>query len=166
MLWSEFVPAETGVNKNLDREEPAATSSPHNQYQVVDIIDGDTIRLNIDDTIESVRLVGLNTPETDSPYRKEECFGQEATEEARRILTNQTVTFTHDPSQAKRDQYDRLLGYIFLTSGENFAEKMIRNGFGYEYTFKTPYQYQADFQAAEQYAKSNQLGLWAAGVCD
>ncbi|MCK5588912.1 MAG: thermonuclease family protein [Candidatus Pacebacteria bacterium] len=132
------------------------------------VVDGDTVILNIDNKKESVRLIGLNTPEVKNVNDKVvECFGKEAGEEAKRILKQgQRVFVEYDESQSKRDKYDRLLAYVFLESGENFAEIMIRNGYGYENTFKgLIYKYQKQFIEAQKYAQKNKLGLWADGVC-
>ena len=45
---------------------------------VIEVIDGDTVRLDLDGSRESVRLIGVNTPETKHPTKGVECFGPEA----------------------------------------------------------------------------------------
>jgi micrococcal nuclease len=124
------------------------------------VVDGDTVVINGG---EKVRLIGLNTPETVDPKRPVECFGPEASSEAKKILTGQTVRLETDPSQDARDKYGRLLAYVFLEDGTNFDEFMIENGYGYEYTYRTAYKYQKEFKAAEKEAQANGRGLWA--VC-
>jgi len=132
---------------------------------VIRVIDGDTIIVNINGKKETVRLIGLDTPEIVDPRKPVECFGKESSEEAKRILAEKSVQLKTDPSQALRDTYHRLLAYVFLEDGTNFNELMIKNGYGYEYTYDVPYAYQKEFKQAEKYARENKRGLWSGGVC-
>ena len=70
-----------------------------------------------------------------------------------------------DATQADRDKYDRLLRYVFLPDGTHFNEQMIRAGFAFEYTYRTPYQYRDEFKAAEREARAAKRGLWADDAC-
>ncbi len=135
------------------------------EYTVTRVVDGDTIVVRINDGDESVRLIGLDTPEIVDPRKTVECFGKEASDEAKKILAGKTVRLETDASQDFRDKYGRLLAYVILTDGTNFNKFMIANGFGYEYTYKVPYKYQADFREAEKIARENKSGLWAEGIC-
>ena len=47
------------------------------------------------------------------------------------------------------DRYGRTLAYAWTTTGRLFNLDMISDGFGHEYTYNTPYRYQAVFRAAE-----------------
>jgi micrococcal nuclease len=142
------------------------TAIPANeQYAVLRIIDGDTIVVKINGKEERVRLIGLDTPETVDPRKIVECFGKEASEEAKRILAENSVRLETDPSQNIRDKYGRLLAYVFLNDGTNFNKMMIENGYGYEYAYDVPYKYQKEFQSAEKSAKANKKGLWKEGAC-
>ena len=134
-------------------------------YQVVSVVDGDTVKLDMNGTTESIRIIGLDTPETVHPSKPVECMGIEASNKAKQLLTGQSVRFENDDTQDTRDRFGRLLGYLFLPNGDNFAEVMLRAGYGSEYTYDLPYKYQSTFKAAEQSAKANKLGLWADGVC-
>ncbi len=129
---------------------------------VIRVVDGDTIILDVKGTEKRIRLIGLNTPEINN--ENIECFGLEATEKANYILkTNSKVFLKYDYYREKKDKFGRHLGYIFLYDGQNFAEIMIRKGYGYEYTFrKKKYEYQELFKLTEEYAKKNNLGLWNA----
>lgn len=147
-------------------EKPTVQKTTNPLYEVVSVVDGDTVKLNIDGTTETIRLIGIDTPETVHPTKPVECFGIEASNKAKQLLSGQTVSFEMDASQGTRDKYGRLLGYIILSNGSNFNELMIEQGYAYEYTYSIPYKYQADFKAAEQYARANGIGLWADGVCE
>lgn len=134
-------------------------------YSVVKVVDGDTVDLNINGKVERIRLIGMNTPETVDPRKPVECFGKEASNRAKELLIGKSVKIESDPTGDTRDKYDRLLLYIFLSDGTNFAKKMIMEGYAYEYTYDGLYKYQAEFKQAQKYAEDNQLGLWAPGVC-
>ncbi|MFH0951440.1 MAG: thermonuclease family protein [bacterium] len=135
-------------------------------YQVVKVVDGDTIDVKMNDTIARVRLIGIDTPELVDPRQPVECFALAASNKAKEILTNKSVHLEADITQGDRDKYDRLLRYVFLPDGTNFNQLMIEQGYANEYTYELPYVYQADFQQAEKSAQTNGLGLWAPGVCE
>jgi micrococcal nuclease len=145
---------------------PAKKISPEKEYYlVIKVVDGDTLDLNINGATERIRLIGIDTPEVVDPRKPVQCFGLEASNQAKAVLTGQSVALEKDPSQGERDKYGRLLGYIFLRDGTNFNKQMIREGYAYEYTYNLPYKYQTEFKAAENYARINKLGLWADDSC-
>ncbi len=131
-----------------------------NSYTVEKVIDGDTIDVLMNGKKERVRLIGINTPETVDPRRTVECFGKEASDRSKSILTGAQVRLKADSSQDNRDKYGRLLRYVFLEDGTNFNEAMIKDGFAYEYTYNVPYKYQVEFKNAQASAKENKVGLW------
>lgn len=134
-------------------------------YSVIKVVDGDTLSVNIDGTITTIRLIGINTPETVDPRKLVECFGTEASNKAKQLLSGQKIKVEKDPSQGERDKYGRLLAYIFLENGVHFNKYMIEEGYAYEYTYNLPYKYQSEFKQAEQSAQAQKRGLWADGVC-
>lgn len=133
--------------------------------EVVRVVDGDTITVNLMGKKETLRLIGINSPETVDPRKSVECFGKEASNFAKLILTNTKVRLEADPSQGERDKYGRLLRYVFLPDGTDFNRLMIKNGFAYEYTYNLPYKYQIDYKKAQNLAKNSKVGLWQVGVC-
>lgn len=146
-----------------------ATTSNENElelYPVIRVVDGDTLHVNIAGDDETVRLVGVNSPETVDPRKPVECFGKQASDEAKKILTGAKVHVEIDPSQGERDKYGRLLAYIFLQDGTNFNQLMIAEGYAYEYTYNVPYKYQSAFKLAQENAKKDEKGLWAVDACN
>ena len=134
-------------------------------YNVVKVIDGDTLVISLNGKNETLRLMGMDTPETVDPRKPVQCFGIEASNKAKEILTGQRVKLEADPTQGERDKYHRLLRYIFLEDGTNYQDYMIRQGYAHEYTYKLPFKYQTQFKQAEAEARLNKRGLWADGVC-
>lgn len=135
-------------------------------YKVERVIDGDTININKDGNIETIRLIGINTPETVDPRRPIQCFGKEASNEAHQILDNNFIRIENDFSQAKYDKYGRELVYLWTKDGIFFNQFMIQNGFAYEYTYNYPYKYQTDFKNLEKEARDSGLGLWNNSTCN
>jgi len=135
-------------------------------YKVIKVVDGDTFSVDLDGNIATIRVIGVDTPETVDPRKPVQCFGKQASDKAKTLLTGQNVRLELDTTQGKLDKYNRLLAYVFLADGTNFAEYMIREGYGHEYTYNLPYKYQIEFKAAEKYARENNKGLWAPGICE
>ncbi|PLX20876.1 hypothetical protein C0584_03770 [Candidatus Parcubacteria bacterium] len=136
------------------------------EYRVVEVIDGDTIKVDLSSRIETIRLIGIDTPETVHPEKPVECFGLEASQKLKALLDNTYVTLEADASQDNRDKYSRLLRYVYRDDGLFINKWLVENGYAYEYTYLTPYNFQKDFRLAENLAKDMKLGLWADGVCD
>ncbi|MDO8486216.1 MAG: thermonuclease family protein [Candidatus Staskawiczbacteria bacterium] len=128
-------------------------------YQITKVIDGDTIEVKIKDKQELVRLIGINTPEVDSPYTKEECFGPEASDYAKKLLDKKEVYLIPDKQSSDRDKYNRLLRYVFLPDGLFVNAEILKNGFAYNYIYE-PFEFMKQFDFWEKEAKKNKIGLW------
>lgn len=141
---------------------PAAAGGP---YRVLEVIDGDTIRVRTDAGTTTVRLIGIDTPEKAGPYTKEECFGREATSRTRALLEGRRVALEADPTQDAQDRYGRLLAYVWREDGLLVNEALIAEGYAFEYTYDVPYHYLDQFEAAERAARGSARGLWAPSTC-
>ena len=157
---------QTTQTKTSASPNPTASSSQYTYYSVTKVVDGDTITINLDGTAETIRLIGINTPETVDPRKPVECFGKQASDEAKTILTGKKVRIEKDSTQGERDKYGRLLAYVFRDDELFFNEYMIQQGYAYEYTYNKPYKYQTQFKSDQVIAQSQGKGLWAHGVCD
>jgi micrococcal nuclease len=133
-------------------------------YPVTRVVDGDTIKINYAGKTETVRLIGIDTPETVDPRKPVQCFGKEASDYLKSLLSGKSVQLEFDDSQGKRDKYNRLLAYIWL-GGKSINLQMISEGFAFEYTYNLPYKYQKLFKAAQKSAGSQNIGLWGKS-CD
>jgi micrococcal nuclease len=156
-----------GIKHNQDQTEvvvtePIATTTVH---RVLSVIDGDTITIDMDGETQTVRLLGIDTPEVDPQYNPIECYGREATNATKEKLLDQTITIETDSSQGKRDKFDRILAYVFLADGTNVNLYLIAEGFAKEYTYDKPYKYHTEFRTAEKNAQINEKGLWLKGRC-
>ncbi|MCX6808683.1 MAG: thermonuclease family protein [Candidatus Berkelbacteria bacterium] len=168
------IPQSINTPENSVIAEPAPTQTAPEKttseakvlYKVVSVVDGDTIKVSIDGKTETLRLIGIDTPETVDPTKSVQCFGPESSEKARALLSGQEVSLESDPSQGDLDKYNRLLRYVFLGDGTSYNLTMIQEGFAHEYTYKTAYKYQTEYRSAEASAKAAGLGFWAKETCD
>jgi micrococcal nuclease len=152
-------------NQNNSNESPLP-GDKEKYYPIDRVVDGDTIRVLIDNLSVVVRLIGVDTPESVHPTKQVECFGLEASSIAKEKLAGQKVALEIDPTQGDKDKYGRLLRYVLLLDGQNFNKWLIAEGYAYEYTYQLPYKYQKEFKDAQISAQQNLLGLWAPGACD
>lgn len=134
---------------------------------VVKVIDGDTIAVSINGKNETVRVMGIDTPEVVDPRKTIECLGKEASGKAKIVFEDERIVFLEfDPTQGDRDKYRRLLRYVWIDKGvTDFGKMMISEGFASEYTYSTPYKYQGEYREAEKQAREAKRGLWADGAC-
>ncbi len=137
---------------------------PHMLYPVAEVVDGDTLKIHIAGHDITTRLLGVNTPEVIDPRKPVECFGTEASEESKKLLTGKNVFVAINKNYERTDKFGRLLAYVWVDTlfVNNY---LIREGYGREYTFnvKNPYQYQKIFKEDELTARKSGKGLW--GSC-
>ena len=131
---------------------------------VEDLVDGDTIDVRIGGKSETVRLIGIDTPETVRPGVGVECGGPEASASMHDLLSvGGRVKLTSDPSQDGRDRYGRLLRYVEV-DGRDVAREQLQLGWAEVYVFDSnPYQRLGGFRKASQAAKDAGRGAW--GSC-
>jgi len=128
--------------------------------KVINVIDGDTIKVKFKNKVEKIRMIGVNTPELKDDRAQVRCLAQKSKEYTENNLLNKEVKIEIDPTQGVRDKYGRILGYIFTDRNINFNQILISNGYAYEFTYKIPYKYQQEFKRVEQVAQKNKVGLW------
>jgi micrococcal nuclease len=151
------------------QQQSSANQAPTvlGEYRVSKVVDGDTVEVSIDGRTQKVRLIGMDTPEVVDPRKAVQCFGREASAEAKRRLSGKTVRLEYDVQVGEQDKYGRRLAYVFLPDGTNYAEGMIRDGYAKEYTYQGQvYKYQENFNQAEEEAEQAARGLWSPTTCD
>ena len=157
-----LVPAACG----REPAEPAPTLAPAsgNLPAGVDavvrrVVDGDTIEISGG---ESVRLIGIDTPETKDPNRPVGCFGQEASRFTATLLPPGTpVRLVGDVEQ--RDRYDRLLAYVYRRAdGLLVNAELLRRGYAQLLTIPPNVAHTDEFAAIARQAREGSQGLWGA----
>lgn len=154
-------------SKPVQTQQTAPVSAPqYTYYSVTDVVDGDTIKVSANGTITTLRLIGMDTPETVDPRKPVQCFGKEASNKAKELLSGKKVRLEMDPSQGTLDTYGRTLAYVYRDDGLFYNKHMIEQGYAHEYTYRTPYKYQTEFKNAQKTAQANQVGLWSPSTCN
>jgi len=128
--------------------------------QVVQVVDGDTIRVDLGGRETPVRLIGIDTPERDGPFTDEECFGARASRFTTDALGGRRVDLEFDVERT--DRFDRTLAYIWV-EGSLFNERILREGYAVLATFPPNVRYVQRLRAAQRRARDARAGLW--GVC-
>lgn len=107
---------ESSVEINETQNTEENTTTTFEEAKLIRVIDGDTIEVELNNTQYSVRLIGINTPESvapDSYKTKNSIEGTEASNTVKDILSDvKTVYLQKDVSDT--DKYDRLLRYVWL----------------------------------------------------
>lgn len=139
---------------------PALTSSQH--AILVRDVDGDTIKVRLaDGTEHSVRLIGIDTPETHKPGVAVECGGPQASASAAAWASpGDAVTLTYDPTQDRVDRYGRLLAYV-SAHHRSLQLVQLRAGWAEVYVYAHhDFQRVESFRAAMDVAKRADRGVW------
>ncbi len=132
--------------------------------KVVRVIDGDTFVIEKNGAPCTVRMIGVDTPETVHPTRPVQFYGKEASRFTRNLLKGERVYLVVDPQQGERDRYGRLLGYIYRYPDKLFVNaEIIRQGYGHAYP-NFPFKHLARFRQVERFARQAKKGLWSPGA--
>jgi endonuclease YncB( thermonuclease family) len=131
------------------------------------VVDGDTIvvtRQGVSST-ETVRLVGVDAPESVDPDRPVGCFGPEASEYLTDLLTPGTAVYLEvDPVQGDTDRYGRLLRYVyeFTADGPGNSINLRLLSEGYAEAYRGDHRRASEYDDAKREAEASGAGLWSA----
>lgn len=130
---------------------------PGETARVTDVIDGDTIDVEMNGVGYRVRYVGVNTPERD-----EVCYG-EATGANAGMVAGRTVTMVAD--QSNTDRYGRLLRYIYA-DGVFVNAQLVIEGWAEAVEYRPDTAQTAYFRQLEQEARAEDRGCHSTGIFD
>ncbi|MFC7059982.1 lamin tail domain-containing protein [Halovenus salina] len=171
-------PTQTPTPRSTPTQTPEPTKTPDSgttelTVTITNVIDGDTVDIEFENgSTDTVRLLGVDTPEVHvsvDPSEYEgipdteagrEClrdWGDQASEYAKDELTGRTVTLQFDEKSDSRGSYGRLLGYL-IVGGENFNYQLVSGG--YARVYDSDFTQSDRFYNAEDSAQSSQTGVW------
>ena len=174
-----LLPSCSGHQVDLARQSPATAADEPGGYEIAEvtrIVDGDTVEVRIIERADgpgagraeigetySVRLIGIDTPESVKPGSPIECFGVEASAAAKSLLDGQTVALVKDVEET--DAYERLLRYVYL--GEEMVNaRLVLNGYANAYTYPPNVRHSELFVTLQREARATDAGLWGPDTCD
>jgi micrococcal nuclease len=148
-----------------DEQASVAEASQRLAGRVVRAVDGDTLEVALaSGATETVRLIGVDTPETVKPDTPVQCFGPRASRFEHRTVEGQRARLL--TGVEPRDFYGRLLAYVWIQSragGERFLEaELLRRGLARTLTFHPNDRFAPRFARIEQRAAMAGKGLWNA----
>jgi micrococcal nuclease len=145
---------------------PSVAAQDRVPATVTSVVDGDTISVQPQGgSILTVRLIGIDTPETKHPSKPVQCYGAEASAKTAELLPPGTwVLLGRDVQEL--DQYGRLLAYVWRPDGMLMVnEQLVAEGYALTLTIPPNVPYTEQFTNAAQVARENGLGLWSARAC-
>lgn len=129
------------------------------------VIDGDTLEVVFDTeptpdgtTIATVRLIGIDAPESVHPTKPVEPYGLDAANVLRALLEKKNIELQFDTTNW--DAYGRLLAYVVVDGQVLAQERLLSNGLARVYP-NYPYTRKSMFEEYEARAKALKLGLWS-----
>jgi micrococcal nuclease len=132
------------------------------EYRVVDVLDGDTIVVRRSGgTDETIRLLGVDTPETHHPTKPVQCFGPEAAAYTTKRLFGQVVQLEDDVE--RHDVYGRRLAYVYV-DGHNFERELLQQGYARLLVIEPNHAHARAMLDDELNARARRRGLW--GECE
>jgi micrococcal nuclease len=132
----------------------------HADGRVLRVVDGDTLHVSVHGRDETVRVIGIDTPELHRPATPVECGARLAARAMRRLAAGRRVTLVADPTQDRRDRYGRLLAYVDARGGGDLGAAMVRRGWAMVYVYENhPFQRVARYRAAAAHARHSRLGV-------
>ncbi len=141
--------------------QPPGAVRPANAV-VEQVVDGDTVRVRVGRGRHTVRLIGIDTPETVDPRRPVQCYGPEASDRTAELLPPGTPVELVLDAEA-RDDYDRLLAYVYRAADGAFVNLDLAAG-GYADVLRVEPNtaFAVDLAAAVADARAVGRGLWGA----
>jgi len=159
-IYQAFQPKTQQISNQAKVIPTIVATQSADLVKVVKVIDGDTIKI---ETGQTVRYIGIDTPELHHPKKKLECFGKEARDKNKELVERKFVRLEKDISET--DRYWRLLRYVYVPttaspSGEFVNDFLVREGYAYAATFPPDVKYSDHFRNLEIQARENNRGLW------
>ncbi|MCX5791868.1 MAG: thermonuclease family protein [Elusimicrobia bacterium] len=152
----------------------AAAGPATEPAKVLYVVDGDTIKVELAGRKESIRLIGIDTPESKANAKAKKdagrsrqdiktivSLGKAATKFTKSIVKPGDIVYIEQDVEP-RDRYGRILAYVYLRSGEMLNEKIIAAGYASVMTIPPNIRYQERFVRGYKVAREGSLGLWAA----
>ena len=131
-------------------------------FTVVNVVDGDTIDINIPDGQYGqtrIRLWGVDTPETKSEQFGVMYFGPEAAEFTKKLTLGKQVTVYLDTGNNTRGKYGRLLAYVKLPDDRFLNEVLLAEGYAYA-DLRFRHSLYNKYRQLQAGARSGKKGLW------
>lgn len=166
LLALSIIPCQ-GCSKNAGKNFGRVEGS------LVSIVDGDTIRASISGSNQTIRLIGIDTPESrysskakrDSKRSGKDLasiyeLGKKSTDFLRTLVAPGDRVYLEYDAEKRETRGSRLLAYVYLESGVMLNEVLVRSGYALPYTVPPNIKYEDKFVRAAKDAREMRVGLW------
>lgn len=125
------------------------------------VVDGDTFFATNNGQKEKIRLIGVDAPEARNVGKKKKHpFGKISSQYLKDLIENKYVRLELDIDQ--RDQYGRLLAYVYLMNGTFVNAELVRLGYATVMTVPPNVKFADKFLELQKEAREKKLGFWGA----
>src|SRR3954453_21315266 len=160
VLIFAFAVAAAGVWRpgfELGGDEPSAPG----EAVVTRVVDGDTIHVALGGADETVRYIGVDTPESVKPGTPVQCFAKAASAANERLVDGRRVRLSFDAE--RRDRYGRLLAYVYRADDDAFVNaRLVQDGYARTLTIPPNVRFAGRFAGLARSAREQRRGLWRA----
>ncbi len=157
-----FIAETLGFNTGWDNNTYSVlldSEAPFGNYKVTRVVDGDTVKVMFNGKEESLRFIGVDTPESVHPDQTRNMpEGKIASDFTKKMLEGKDIGIEFDVQE--RDQYGRLLGYVHY-NGEMFNKVLLEEGYAKLSTYPPNTMYVDEFTQLQEQARINKKGFWA-----
>src|SRR5215217_114304 len=141
--------------------DPAPSAASASSGRVTRVVDGDTIHVMVGGRDESVRYIGVDTPESVKPGTPVQCFAKRASAYNERLVGGERVRVLRDAEA--RDRYGRLLAYVYRARDGLFVNaELVRRGYAQPLTVPPNVAHAGEFRRLAAAARRAGRGLWSA----
>lgn len=160
------------MKTGLDINQGGQEAKPENfTAQTIQVVDGDTIDINRNGVEDTVRILGIDTPETqgqntptefglENTSENQRCLrkmGEKASQLAKNKLANQTINVVTDSESDLRGTYGRLLAYIEYNQTD-LGQEMLRKG--YARVYNSTFTRKQAYYNLEKQSREKGRGIW------
>ena len=157
---------ESGIVKRfvwtlLEKMDEGDRNQPFEIGNVTNVVDGDTVDVNVNGENKRVRLLLIDTPEVSHDENIPSMpYAEEARDYVSNALIDEDVRLIFDGEV--EDAYGRTLAYIETTGGRDINQEVLEQGLGvYGYDMNPPYQRGSKYTMSEQQARQSNTGVWS-----
>lgn len=137
-----------------------ASASSKEKVTFSKCVDGDTIKVEINGKVNTVRLLAVDTPESVHPTKGVEYYGKEASDYTCNLITNaKKIELEYDKNSDKKDKYDRVLAWVWIDDNL-LQDELIKNGYAEVAYLYGDYKYTNTLKDHQAVAEASRIGIW------
>ncbi|MGJ8730967.1 thermonuclease family protein [Listeria aquatica] len=147
-------------DSSVSSEKKEPSSGYQERVQLIQVTDGDTLKVKEKGQTKTVRLLLIDTPESVKPNTPVQPFAKEASNRMRALVLGKSLTLEYDVG-GRIDKYGRLLAYVYA-NGQLLQEVLVREGYARVAYISPPNtKYLKQLQAAQFQAKQAKRRIWS-----